>query len=453
MIRDKKTGYQRNLNYDELVAREAREEASLPVSAHLQRSATAFVLSPFYSRLYEMEHQEQTAPVAPVHIEMPHQYLEALRQAPVQAPAAPGPPGPAGPMGPVGMQGPQGPPGASPPPAAPQQPAINHTYNMQQEVDKVRLQAELDKVQMESKHHADRAAMAEQLAQTLAQQQRQQPLHHVNAVHKPPPPPPAPPAAPAALAAPPGPSAAEIKQAMQEMAQQNGRAIHELAVHTGHSFNQLVQHAKAAAATTPIVQNFQTLLQDNRFVQQAFVQQNAFINQNIRGQMPGSSNDPPRPPAVPPTLAVDDRKREEVVKPIKKPKSSQKPKVPEARKIAPPLAIEDKSRDQTGPSKKPKRPEIKDIPIQPKAPKTRKVAIQILSAPTKKKPTNNELKQATKDAVQRILSNRPSRSKAQVITTNVDGLKKEIEDILEQTAKRRTGMSIKDMEVRRGVRA
>ena len=109
MIRDKKTGYQRNLNYDELVAREQREGASLPVSAHLQRSATAFVLSPFYSRLYEMEHQDQTAPVAAVHIEMPHQYLEAMRQAPVQAaaPAAPGPPGPAGPTGPVGMQGPQ----------------------------------------------------------------------------------------------------------------------------------------------------------------------------------------------------------------------------------------------------------------------------------------------------------------------------------------------------------
>ena len=105
----------------------------------------------------------------------------------------------------------------------------------------------------------------------------------------------------------------------------------------------------------PIVQNFQTLLQDNRFVQQAFVQQNAFINQNIRGQMPGSSNDPP--PAAPMASALEDRKREEVVKPIKdsktsevvkpikkpktseiiKPKMHDVPKVSEARKIAPPI--------------------------------------------------------------------------------------------------------------------
>ena len=137
MICDKKTSYQRHLNYDELVAREAREEAQLPVSAHLQRSATAFVLSPFYSRLYEMEHQEQTAPVAPVHIEMPHQYLEALRN-PVVVQGAAGPAGRDGRdgrdgvVGPQGNQGPQGPPGASPPPAAPipQQPAVNHTYTM-----------------------------------------------------------------------------------------------------------------------------------------------------------------------------------------------------------------------------------------------------------------------------------------------------------------------------------
>ena len=262
------------------------------------------------------------------------------------------------------------------------------------------------------------------------------------------------------------------------MAQQNGRAIHELAVHTGHSFNQLVQHAKAAAATTPIVQNFQTLLQDNRFVQQAFVQQNAFINQNIRGQMPGSSGDTAAPsapkalaplkpiPAAAPPLAIDDRKRESEAKPLKKPRSEDIPKKPKvrtapipeapiAKKPKPALAIQDipiKS--------KPKKnlPEP-DIPIKSKykpkpPPENRKVAIQILDAPSKKKPANSELKQATKEAVQRILSNRaPSRSKPQVITTNVDGLEKEIEDILEQTAKRRTGMSIKDMEIRRGVRA
>ena len=59
--------------------------------------------------------------------------------------------------------------------------------------------------------------------------------------------------------------------------------------------------------------------------------------------MPGSSSDgkPPDPPIAP---ALDDRKREAVTGPIKKPKASEvvkpttietKPKVPEARKIAP----------------------------------------------------------------------------------------------------------------------
>ena len=311
--------------------------------------------------------------------------------------------------------------------------------------------------------------MAQQLAQTIAQQQKQQPLHHVNAVHKPPPPPPAPPAAPIIIAQPAGPSAAEIKQAMQEMAQQNGRAIHELAVHTGHSFNQLVQHAKAAAATTPIVQNFQTLLQDNRFVQQAFVQQNAFINQNIRGQMPGSSGDTAAPSApkalAPRTSALEDRKepikKPKMPDPIKKPKMPDAPKpkmpdvpkVPEARKIAPPLAIEDKQ----APPKKPKsvKPEIKDIPIKPKSviPKKKKTTIQILETTSTKRKPNNELEQATKEAVKRLLRNRPAQTKPQVITRDIAGLRRELEDVLEQTAKRRTGMSIKDMEIRRGVKA
>ena len=97
-------------------------------------------------------------------------------------------------------------------------------------------------------------------------------------------------------------------------------------------------------------------------------------------------------PSIAPALV--DRKREIVqTGPVKKPKASEvvkptkiietKPKAPEARKIAPPLAIEDKSRDQTGASKKPKsvKPEIKDIPIKPKdipiKPK-RKATIQIL---------------------------------------------------------------------------
>ena len=186
--------------------------------------------------------------------------------------------------------------------------------------------------------------------------------------------------------------------------------------------------------------------------------------------MPGSSNDPPRPPAVPPTLAIDDRKREVVTGPVKKPKTNvkpkiieTKPKVPEARKEAPPLAIEDKSRDQTGASKKQKfKPEIKDIPIKPKdipiKPNTKKtnlkqkkVVIEIMDPINK---SNNELKDATRAAVQRILSNRtPSRSKPQIITRDIDGLRRELEDVLEQTAKRRTGMSIKDMEIRRGVKA
>ena len=238
---------------------------------------------------------------------------------------------------------------------------------------------------------------------------------------------------------------------MKEMAQQNGRAIHELAVHTGNSFNQLVQQARAAASTVPIVQNFQTLLQDNR---QAFMQQNAFINQNIRGSMPGSSNDPPKPPAVPPTLAIDDRKRESETKPIKKPKTTpailDKPKVLEPRKA--PLAIEDRV------AKKPKQaPAIQDIPIKPKPNtkktnlKQKKVVIEIMD-PVKK--SNNELKDATKAAVQRILSNKtPSRSKPQIITRDIAGLRRELEDVLEQTAKHRTGMSIKDMEIRRGVKA
>ena len=157
--------------------------------------------------------------------------------------------------------------------------------------------------------------------------------------------------------------------------------------------------------------------------------------------------------------------------PVKKPKTSEKPKiietkpkVPEARKVAPPLAIEDKSRDQTGASKKQKKfkPEIKDIPIKPKdipiKPNTKKtnlkqkkVVIEIMDPVNK---SNNELKDATKAAVQRILSNRtPSRSKPQIITRDIDGLRRELEDVLEQTAKRRTGMSIKDMEIRRGVKA
>ena len=73
--------------------------------------------------------------------------------------------------------------------------------------------------------------------------------------------------------------------------------------------------------------------------------------------------------------------------------------------------------------------------------------------PLQRKPANTELKQATKEAVQRLLRNQPARSKPQVITRDIAGLKKEIEDILEHTAKRRTGMSIKDMEIRRGGKA
>ena len=186
--------------------------------------------------------------------------------------------------------------------------------------------------------------------------------------------------------------------------------------------------------------------------------------------MPGSSNDG-KPPAVPPKpipLAIDDRKRESEAKPLKKPRSediiAKKPKVrtapvpeaPIAKKPKQALAIQD---IPIKPKQKHKKdiPEP-DIPIKSKfklkdPPENRKVAIQILDAPTKKKPANTELNQATKEAVKRLLRNQPARSKPQVITTNVDGLKKEIEDILEQTAKRRTGMSIKDMEFRRGVKA
>ena len=183
MLRDKKTGYQRNLNYEQLVSREMAEEANAPVSAHLQRKATNFVLSPFYDRLFDLEHQENQAPIAPVRLEMPHQYLEAMRNPIVVQGVAgrDGRDGRDGVVGPQGSQGPQGPPGASPPPPAPiPQPAVNHTYNMQQEIDKVRLQAELDKVQTKSNHHARRALMTEQLAQTLTQQQRQQPLTSCN---------------------------------------------------------------------------------------------------------------------------------------------------------------------------------------------------------------------------------------------------------------------------------
>ena len=69
MLRDKKTGYQRNLNYEQLVSREMAEEANGVVSAHLQRKATNIVLSPFYSRLFDLEHQDNQAPVAPVRLE------------------------------------------------------------------------------------------------------------------------------------------------------------------------------------------------------------------------------------------------------------------------------------------------------------------------------------------------------------------------------------------------
>ena len=68
--------------------------------------------------------------------------------------------------------------------------------------------------------------------------------------------------------------------------------------------------------------------------------------------------------------------------------------------------------------------------------------------------SNNELKDATKAAVQRILSNKtPSRSKPQIITRDIAGLRRELEDVLEQTAKHRTDRSIKYMEIRRGAKA
>ena len=183
--------------------------------------------------------------------------------------------------------------------------------------------------------------------------------------------------------------------------------------------------------------------------------------------MPGSSNDPPRPPAAPP-LAIDDRKRESEAKPIKKPRSevitpkkvaartAPVPEAPIAKKPKQVLAIKDKSE---GESSKPKKPKIvideKPVPTKIPAKKTnlkqKKVVIEIMD-PAKK--TTNELKEATKAAVQRILSNRaPSRSKPQIITRDIAGLRRELEDVLEQTAKRRTGMSIKDMEIRRGVKA
>ena len=326
---------------------------------------------------------------------------------------------------------------------------MTHSFNAQVEIDRVRQQAELDKVEVESRLTEKMIAMGDRVEQYLGKLSQQQPLHHVTVVQKQEGPKPPPPAAPLVAAAPPGPTAAEYKQALQEMMAQNGRAMHEIVVHTGKSFGQLFQ--QIGALRNPVIQNFsQTLLQDNRSVQQTALVDNRSVHQtalvdarsvnygSTQGQQPGSSSDG--------GAAVAIR--------AKAPEAAKTPKAPAA---ASPLPIEDRKRagEQAGKTKKLKIA-IQDVPIEPKParPPGRKIAIKMVDKATKSRaPSNNELNEATKEAVQRILRNRPTASKQQIITRNVAGLQRELEQVLEETSQRRTGMTLRDMEVRRGVRA
>ena len=88
------------------IERQFDEEAFLDPGPGLARAATAFVLSPFYTRAFDEAMQ------------MPSAQEEAVAGAlkPIQPVAGiPGPPGPPGPAGPAGGQGPQGPAGGQGP--------------------------------------------------------------------------------------------------------------------------------------------------------------------------------------------------------------------------------------------------------------------------------------------------------------------------------------------------
>ena len=235
MIRDVKTGLTRHLTYDELLAREKAEAAADTTRAPgLQRQATQLVLSPFWERLYDTLEEEDAVSNQITHV-FPHAAVQQVTQGPAGPPGPAGPSGPQGPTGPSGPQGPTGPSGPQGPTgpsgqAGPQDPAPRKRQNFkgpaamqtqaeQEEVNRLRLEAELARIRLEQQAQAKRVAFAEQVNKTLLEQKQQTPVHHVQIVYKtqpPGPPPPPPPPVPSA------PSTEDVRRVVQEaMARRN----------------------------------------------------------------------------------------------------------------------------------------------------------------------------------------------------------------------------------------
>ena len=313
-----RSGFRRQLSYDETVnhLRRQNEDADKVIMPGMARQASRFVQSPFFERMketvYEDMKQEQARGQLVAENRMNLERVAAQTGIPPQIiQGLPGPPGPQGPPGGPGPSGEPGPSGSTGPAGSPRsrprgrasERSETRDYNpldnrkgmdrpddrtrsprrgprddeddddpmpvsvgtfagttpaQTAEVNQIRLQAELARLNQERDVGERRTIIAESVANMLYAERRANPFH----VAGPPPPPPP---------APPGLQANDVAQAVRNAMAGERRSLQDLMAHHGNSMRETIQQSVGAAALPP---------------------------------PPGSSSSPPdRPPLPPPDYA------------------------------------------------------------------------------------------------------------------------------------------------------
>ena len=112
------------------------------------------------------------------------------------------------------------------------------------EVNQVRIQAKMHRLELEARHAERRASMAEAAANQLYKNHLQTPMHVVQHLHTAMPPPPPPPA-PSVVASTTGVTADSVAAAISQAMAADRRSVQELVERQGHSFKAAVQAAVA----------------------------------------------------------------------------------------------------------------------------------------------------------------------------------------------------------------
>ena len=334
------------------------------------------------------------------------------------------------------------------------------TANQIAEVNQLRMQAELHRLEQEARHAEKRASMAETAANQLYQQRMATPMHVVQHLSQnvPPPPPPPPPAVHVSVTG--GLTPDAVAAAMQQAMTADRRSVQELVERQGHSLKAAMQ-AAVAEHHTAAQQIHRPTTHEPPKPDAPLQGVNKKIGVKVRPKQVPPKQAPPKgepkdeaqveTPAEPSKAAPSAMKKitKDAPRVKAKPKASQSNTAPEptpepSKAAAPPQPTPAKKRE---PVREPD--EKRSAPPQRKV-ETRKAARELLDMYYKRNSGGGDaqtLLEAAKKSTEFILKTGHARPDQRM---NAQDSKRSYDEVLTQIesfAKGRAGVSIADMEV------